>query len=237
MDVDEMKRVIDNFSGVDVDSGTRVLNSEGYVGVFNAIKKYFDDYMNMDLARAQAYVGKSMADQVKDMAEGARLMNGTAAVQQAQEQVLDRLQYLMNIKGQTSYARGRALNMINLWNRMKKLDFSNHGGKKKVMANALEFMEGANKETLDNLKNITKESADTIDTIRQINAERPEMLKPLMLAYEFTDGKVNNIAELNRYFKNSTGIMRKAFIDLDPEYESMFMQGVWSNIYLSLIHI
>ena len=64
----------------------------------------------MDLARAQAYVGKSMADQVKDMAEGARLMNGTAAVQQAQEQVLDRLQYLMNIKGQTSYARGRALN-------------------------------------------------------------------------------------------------------------------------------
>ena len=43
--------------------------------------------MNMDLARAQAYVGKSMADQVKDMAEGARLMNGTAAVQQAQEQV------------------------------------------------------------------------------------------------------------------------------------------------------
>ena len=235
MDVDEMKRVIDNFSGVDVDSGTRVLNSEGYVGVFNAIKKYFDDYMNMDLARAQAYVGKSMADQVKDMAEGARLMNGTAAVQQAQEQVLDRLQYLMNIKGQTSYARGRALNMINLWNRMKKLDFRNHGGKKKVMENALAFMEGANKETLDNLKNITKESADTIDTIRQINAERPEMLKPLMLAYEFTDGKVNNIAELNRYFKNSTGIMRKAFIDLDPEYESMFMQGVWSNIYNSTL--
>ena len=235
MDVDEMKRVIDNFSGVDVDSGTRVLNSEGYVGVFNAIKKYFDDYMNMDLARAQAYVGKSLADQVTDMAEGARLMNGTAAVQQAQEQVLDRLQYLMNIKGQTSYARGRALNMINLWNRMKKLDFSNHGGKKKVMENAMAFIKENSEETIANLKNITKESADTIETIRQINAERPEMLKPLMLAYEFTDGKVNNIAELNTYFRNSTGIMRKAFIDRNPEYESLFMQGVWSNIYNSTL--
>ena len=235
MDVDEMKRVIDNFSGVDVDSGTRVLNSEGYVGVFNAIKKYFDDYMNMDLARAQAYVGKSMADQVTDMAEGARLMNGTAAVQQAQEQVLDRLQYLMNIKGQTSYARGRALNMINLWNRMKKMDFSNHGGKKKVMENAMAFIKENSEETIANLKNITKESADTIDTIRQINAERPEMLKPLMLAYEFTDGKVKNIAELNTYFRNSTGIMRKAFIDVNPEYESLFMQGVWSNIYNSTL--
>ena len=235
MDVDEMKRVIDNFSGVDVDSGTRVLNSEGYVGVFNAIKKYFDDYMNMDLARAQAYVGKSMADQVTDMAEGARLMNGTAAVQQAQEQVLDRLQYLMNIKGQTSYARGRALNMLNLWNRMKKLDFSNHGGKKKVMENAMAFVKENSEETLANLKNITKESADTIETIRQINLERPEMLKPLMLAYEFTDGKVNNIAELNTFFRNSTGILRKAFVDRNPEYESMFMQGVWSNIYNSTL--
>ncbi|BCV01170.1 MAG: hypothetical protein CM15mV40_530 [Caudoviricetes sp.] len=103
------------------------------------------------------------------------------------------------------------------------------------MENALAFMEGANKETLDNLKNITKESADTIDTIRQINAERPEMLKPLMLAYEFTDGKVKNISELNTYFKNSTGIMRKAFIDVNPEYESLFMQGVWSNIYNSTL--
>ena len=56
-----------------------------------------------------------------------------------------------------------------------------------------------------------------------------------MLAYEFTDGKVNNIAELNRYFANSTGIMKKAFVDFDPEYESMFMQGVWSNIYNSTL--
>ena len=235
LDVDEMKRVIDNFSGVDIDTGTRVLNSEGYVGVFNAIKKYFDDYMNMDLARAQAYVGKSMADQVKDMAEGARLMNGTAAVQQAQEQVLDRLQYLMNIKGQTSYARGRALNMVNLWNRMKKMDFSNHGGKKKVMENAMSYIKENTEETLTNLKNITKESADTIDTIRAINAERPEMLKPLMLAYEFTDGKVNNISELNTYFKNKTGIVKKMFFDGKPEYESAFMQGVWGSIYNSTL--
>ena len=94
----------------------------------------------MDLARSQAYVGNSLSGQVSDLAEGARLMDGTSAVQNAQEQVLDRLQYLMNIKGQTSYARGRALNMLNLWNRVRKLDFKNKGGKKKVMANAMDYL-------------------------------------------------------------------------------------------------
>ena len=113
MDTPQMKRVVDNFlTGTDADTGIKVLSSEGYVGVFNAIKKYMDDYMNMDLARAQAYVSTSLAGQVSDMAEGARLMaDAPQAVQRAQEQVLDRLQYLMNVKAQTSYARGRALNL------------------------------------------------------------------------------------------------------------------------------
>ena len=96
MDVPEMKRVIDTFlTGTDADTGIKVLSSEGYVGVFNAIKKYFDDYMNMDLARAQAYTSQSLAGQVSDLAEGARLMeDAPQAVQRAQEQILDRLQYL-----------------------------------------------------------------------------------------------------------------------------------------------
>ena len=101
--------------------------------------------MNMDLARAQAYVSTSLAGQVSDLAEGARLMNDApTAVQNAQEQVLDRLQYLMNIKAQTSYARGRALNMTNLWNRIRTLDFSKKGGKKNIMNNALEIKEAKN---------------------------------------------------------------------------------------------
>ena len=96
-DTSQMKRLLSNFEGVDVDTGARVLKTEGYAGVTKAISKYFDDYMNMDLARAQGYVSESLADQVVGLSEGMRMMDGTTAVQHAQEQILDRLQYLMTI--------------------------------------------------------------------------------------------------------------------------------------------
>ena len=237
MDTPQMKRVVDNFlTGTDADTGIKVLSSEGYVGVFNAIKKYMDDYMNMDLARAQAYVSTSLAGQVSDMAEGARLMaDAPQAVQRAQEQVLDRLQYLMNVKAQTSYARGRALNMTNLWNRIRTLDFKKKGGKKNIMNNALEYIKSEKEETIKNLKKITTESKEAIDQNRMLNKTKPSMLKPLMLAYEVTDGNVNTIAKLNRYFKESTGVFKKAIIDVNPDMPSVVVQGAWGNIYNSVL--
>jgi hypothetical protein len=237
MDVPEMKRVIDTFlTGTDADTGIKVLSSEGYVGVFNAIKKYFDDYMNMDLARAQAYMSTSLAGQVSDLAEGARLMeDAPQAVQRAQEQILDRLQYLMNIKAQTSYARGRALNMTNIFNRIKTLDFRNKGGKKNILNNAFQYVKEQRKETIESLRKITIESKEAIDLIRMLNAEKPSMLKPLMLAYETTGGNVNTIAKLNKYFQESTGVFRKALIDLNPDMPSVVVQGAWANIYNSVL--
>ena len=241
--VDQMKRLLDEFSGVDPDTGAKVLKTEGYTGVTKAISKFFDDYMNMDLARAQAYVSESLADTAVGMAEGMRMMDGTSAVEHAQLQILDRLQYLMTIKGQTAYARGRALNMLNFWNRLnpmtkkfgKRLDFTNYGGKAKVMENAYKFLKENNDDTLKMFDSIAKDSKDSIDTIRALSKEKPNMLKPLFLAYEFTDGNVNNIAKLNKYFKESTGVFKKALIDLDGEFESLFMQGVWGNIYNSVL--
>ena len=227
MDVDEMKRTLDNFSGTDVDTGAKVLTSEGYAGVFKAIRGYMDEFINMDIARAQAYIGTSFAGQVSDMAEGARLMDGTPAVKRAQEQVLDRLQYLMQIKGQTSYARGRALNMLNLWNRVNKKTVT-----KKM---AMDAIKNEKNETLKALLRIQQESQMTIDTLRAVKLERPQLLGPLMLAYEVTDGKVSTITALNEYVRNSTGVFKKAFFDGKVDMPSAWTQGMWANIYNSVL--
>ena len=227
MDVDEMKRSLDNFSGTDVDTGAKVLTSEGYAGVFKAIRGYMDEFINMDIARAQAYIGTSFAGQVSDMAEGARLMDGTPAVKRAQEQVLDRLQYLMQIKGQTSYARGRALNMLNLWNRVNKKTVT-----KKM---AMEAIKNEKNETLKALLRIQQESQMTMDTLRAVKSERPQLLGPLMLAYEVTDGKVSTITALNEYVRNSTGVFKKAFFDGKVDMPSAWTQGMWANIYNSVL--
>ena len=47
----------------------------------------------MDYIRAQAWIGQSMSGQVSDMAQGVRLLAETRAVERAQEQILDRVEF------------------------------------------------------------------------------------------------------------------------------------------------
>ena len=233
MDTPELQRAIKNWQGIDVDTGAPVLKSEAYAAVFKTINRYMDDFANMDVMRAQAYVGTSFAGQVSDMAQGVRLMDGTAAIERAEEQILDRLEFLMAQKGMTSYSRGRALNMLNLWNRLtvKGTQAADAGYATKIN-NAIKGEENA---TLQAIEKIKAESKQTINTLREIKAERPEMLAPLMMAYEFTDGKVDTISKLNNYVRNSLGTVSKAFFDGEPEIPSAVMRGFWSNVYNSTL--
>jgi hypothetical protein len=233
MDTPELQRAIKNWQGIDVDTGAPVLKSEAYAAVFKTINRYMDDFANMDVMRAQAYVGTSFAGQVSDMAQGVRLMDGTAAIERAEEQILDRLEFLMAQKGMTSYSRGRALNMLNLWNRLtvKGSEAADAGYATKIN-NAIKGEENA---TLQAIERIKGEAKQTINTLREIKAERPEMLAPLMMAYEFTDGKVDTISKLNNYVRNSLGVISKAFFDGEPEIPSAVMRGFWSNVYNSTL--
>ena len=224
LDVPAMKRLFEPLLLTDPSTGAKVLTDEGYAGAFKAINDYMNIYTNLDLTRASGVTATSLSGQVSDMAEGMRLMDGSSAVERAQEQILDRLQYLMQIKAQTSYARGRALNMTNLWNRVKR------GAKTTKQLVAEE-----KNETIKALERIRNESQQTIDTLRAVKQERPQMLGPLMLAYEVTDGKVSSISKLNEYVRNSTGVVRKALYDARSDMPSAWTQGMWANIYNSVL--
>ena len=84
-------------------------------------------------------------------------------------------------------------------------------------------IKGAEDETAAALAKIKEEAKFTVDNLREIATQQPEMLKPLMLAYELSDGNVDTITKMNRYLKESTGILRKAFIDLNPETPFIFL--------------
>ena len=205
------------------------LTDSGYAGVFKAIKLHMDEYANMDYIRAQAWIGQSMSGQVSDMAQGVRLLAETRAVERAQEQILDRVEFLLAQKGITSYQRGRSLNMLNLWNRMTK-----RGDDAFKMAEAKRIdniIKNEKNPTLAAIERIKREAGNTADTLRAINNEKPELLAPLMMAYEFTDGSVDSIAKLNNYVKNSTGFFNKILIDRQPEIPSAVVQGMYATLY------
>ena len=160
-------------------------------------------------------------------------MEGTAAISRAQEQILDRVEFLMAQKGMTSYVRGRALNQLNLWNRMTA-----KGSKAFDQAEAKRLenlIKNEKNGTLQAMERIKQESAQMMETLREIQQTEPEMLAPLMMAYELTDGNVKTITALNNYVKESTGVLRKAFVDMQPEIPSVVLKGFFSNLYNSTL--
>ena len=237
MDLAELKRTITPGSiyqpGRDADSGVAEMTSEAYAGVMGAIKKYMDDFINMDEAKARAYVATSLGGQVSDMAMGKRLTEGSGSMVRAQEQILDRVEFLMAQKAQTSYIRGRALNQLNLWNRMTRMGSKAYDG---AYAKRMEnLIKNEKNSTLRTIERIKQETAETVDNLRIINKENPEMLAPLMMAYELTDGNVKTITALNNYVKQSTSIWRKAFIDLQPDIPSVINRAFYANVYNSAL--
>jgi len=233
MDLGELQRTITPGSiyqpGIDADTKVAEMTSEANAGVLGAIKKYMDDFINMDEAKARAYVATSVGGQISDMSMGKRLTEGSGSIVRAQEQILDRVEFLMYQSAQTKYIRGRALNQLNLWDRMTRT------GSKAYDAAYAKRMENLIKNeknsTLKSLERIKQETKETVDGLAQINRENPEMLATLMMAYEVTDGNVKTITALSNYVEQSTSVWKKAFFDLQPDIPSVINRAFYANVY------
>ena len=229
MDTGMLRAVLDDYKSIINDLGVKgrsekLLGKAGYNAAMKAIKGYMDQYINMDMQKASAYVTTSMAGQMSDIAEGARIMEGTEAVARAQEMILDRMEYLMVEKGLAAYNWGASLNFLNTWRR-----FSNNP---EILAKA---GKNAQEQTDDALKSIISRAKNSANSLREISKTRPDFLVPLQMAWEFSDGNIDTLAKLHNYVNESLGTISKAFIDNAPEIPSVITQGVWSNIYNSVL--
>jgi hypothetical protein len=230
MDVEEMKKVFTEFS--DTVDGTERLSvgtrgDIAFAGSLQALRQLRDEYINLDTVRAQGYLATSFAGQISDLSEGARLMDGTAAIERAQEQILDKVEYLTIVQGRAKQLRGQGLNSLKqIYAHLNEKDF----GKVQQMVDSFnETKKATDQEIIDRAKR-------TVDTLRQVSKERPEYLKPLQMAWEFTDGNIDTMAKLNRYVDQSLGDwFPKFFVDGNPEMPNVIVQGMWSNIYNSVL--
>ena len=230
MDSGMLKGVLDEYKDMINDLGKQagvskeVLGKTGYNAAMKAIKGYMSEFIDMDVQKASAYLATSMAGEMSDIAEGARYIEDTEAIARAQGMILDRMEYLMVEKGLAAYNWGASLNFLNTWKR-----FSNNP---EILAKA---GQNAQEQTEDALKNIVNRAKNSANSLREISKTRPEFLVPLQMAWEFSDGNIDTISKLHNYVNNSLGTISKAFIDLQPEIPSQIMQGVWSNIYNSVL--
>ena len=205
-------------------SGVKNLDVIGYSATMKAIKGYMDEYFNLDALKAQAYVTTSLAGQVSDMAEGMRYMDGTAAVERAQELILNRVEYLLTEKGLAAYMKGSSLNFLKTWKRIKS---------NPKLAKELQF--DPKKATEAQLDGFINRNRQFIESLRDVSKRNPEYLKPLMLGWEFTDGEIDSMTKLTNFYEQSLPDILKGVRDNQPEIPNMLVQGMWSNIYNSVL--
>ena len=86
MDIDQMRQFLDDNRP---DIAGQTLNEVAAKGVRLAIKE------SMQELKASALIRGSLAGQVSDMAQGARFAEGTATTIRSEEQIIDRLEFLM----------------------------------------------------------------------------------------------------------------------------------------------
>ncbi len=216
--------------------GVTTLSSTGMEAARKLIKKYTSDLVNMDQAKAETYLATSLSGQVSDTAQGIRLTDGTPAIDNASEQLIDRLEYLMAMRGRATYVRGRALNLTNMWNRLKMEGSVQSKANQQAYASRIDrIMKEESNDTLRAIDKIRMDAKMTTDVLREVKEKNPEYFNALLMAYEFTDGKVNTMASLNKFLKESTGTIRKALIDGDVGTQSVVLQGFWSNVYNSTL--
>lgn len=231
MDVPQLKSVLGSFTKIE--EGLPVLDKTAKQAVTKTINKTLKDLADLNQLRAFALTEGSMAGQVSDFAMQMRLNDGTEAMLRTQEQMLDRIEFLMDLRGTTNYAKNKLVQTDRLVNKITGL--SGKTADQKYARKILDQMTGEYDASLEALELIQSDTRQMMQSLRQLSAERPNFLKPLALAYELTDGNVRSVSELNNYLRNSTGVIKKAFVDGNPEIPSVIMQGFWSTMFNSAL--
>ena len=228
--IDDMRRMLDP-QIIKNEAGVEVLTTGGYTDALSSINSLVKEYQGMDVARAQAYTATSMAGQVADLAEGMRLNRGSISIENAQEQILDKINFLQQLVGSTRYftTQNKALSSI-VQSARKRLPENFKGLIKSPEQIAQEIKE--NYPTA--LSQIQTDSEKFTENWMWLQENRPDILDSFLELYELSDGRINTIAKMNEDILNSFTNFRPIY-DPNPEQPNIIAQAVRSNYFNSLL--
>ena len=216
----EVRMVLEPYITRDA-SGKEILAEEGFAMAAKALRGFGSELTSMDVARAQSLLAGSLTGRISDLAEGARMMEGTAAVKEAQEKIIDLMQYVTQLSGSAKYYKNRKMNLV------------------QMVANGFKNIEGYNAASVEQAgevaQKVFRDSQQFASTMRQIAENQPEIMDQFLMAYELTDGAIDTITKMNRYIHGMTVDLGKGIINLTPEVENKLVAGVLSNIYNNVL--
>ena len=208
------------------DNGTAEAVRAGAVN--EAIQGYMKKIYNLDRARAEALLETSTSGAIADMSDSLLRNIDSDAAENLQEEIWDRVETLLAFKGMSNWAQQETFYNPNLMERVMN--------RFKDTPTALaEYMtkEQAARETARN--QIVTKARQFVQTLKQVNAEKPQFLKPLYEMYDATNGNVNTMYALNKQFQEEFTNVGKLLFDKNPDMPNRFVQAGWANIMNSTL--
>ena len=222
MSKEDVRKVLEPYI-VRGEDGTERLVEDGFAMASKALRSFGEELTGMDVARAQSILAGSLSGRVSDLSEGARLMSGTSAVREAQDKIVDMLQYVSQLSASAKYYKNRKVGLI------------------QQVKNGFKNIEGYNEATAlgagEVAERIFKDSQRFATSMRQIAANQPQLMDQFLLAYELTDGNIDTIIKMNKWISEMTVDVGKGIINLNPEVQNKIVAGIWSNIYNNILGI
>ncbi len=212
----EFKRSVD-------DSAVRIV---GKKALPKAIKRLKEQIVDLDVHKARAYLVTSEAGAISDMAEGARLAQGSESVKRTVELMADRLEVLMVEGGLAKFEANSMLQNMDAWKKAVK------SGDKEVMnATAEAILADHGSRLTELIPNAKKWS----DALKRISRENPDFLEPFLLASELADGNVHSLYTLHNWAQENLGIFHKILRDANPQTPSIINKAVLSNLFNAML--
>ena len=144
------------------------------------------------------------------------------------EQMLDRIEFLQDLRGMSAISKEGIVNAQSMWTKLTGANAPK--GDAKYAQEILSQMKNENFNTLEAIELVQADTRQFMQSLRKMTVERPNFLKPMATIYELTDGDARMVAAANNYIRNRFGVLKKAFIDGQPEIPSVVMQGFWLHV-------
>ena len=196
--------------------------------VDEAIKGYMKKIYNLERFQADALIETSTSGQIADMSESLLENLDYLAADNLKDEIWDRVETLLNVRGLSKWGQQDRFYSPNLFDRL--------ASKFKSKPDALqEFLEkdATARELAKN--QIVSRTQQFVQTLKQINKEKPQYLKPMYEMYDATNGKVNTMYGLNKQFMEEMGDVRKLFLDRNPDMPNRMVQAGWANVMNSTL--
>ena len=239
---EEMNRSIDNLTesiyGQDIsfnefqvivdDMKSKVFNSnsfldeDSWVAASNAFKEVYENIFDPNQMRASAMLAQQTADNVVDAAAAAKLLGDEVDTSRQLEIMFNKLTLLDNEIRVNDFITKKALE----YKRLLKTGNSD----------AVISWMGRQSEQFDaQIKQIRVDSNKINDELLKIAKSDYRWFGPLKDAFFETDGKIDTLYKLKQVVNGNISVIKKGFIDGDPEFPSLLVRQLYAAKIGSLL--